>query len=45
VVGVSVEKSGAVSVRNRRHGDQGAKPLDQFLAELKGLIDAKTPVE
>ncbi len=45
VVGDREEQNGTVSVRNRRHGDQGAKPLDQFLAEIKGLIDAKTPEE
>ena len=45
VVGDREEQNGTVSVRNRRHGDQGAKPLDQFLAEVNGLIDAKTPVE
>ncbi len=45
VVGDREAQNGTVSVRNRRHGDQGAKPLDEFLAEIKTLIDSKTPVE
>jgi threonyl-tRNA synthetase len=45
VVGDREAQNGTVSVRNRKHGDQGAKPVDQFLAEIKSLIDAKTPVE
>jgi threonyl-tRNA synthetase len=45
VVGDREAQQGAVSVRNRRHGDQGAKPLDEFLAHLRQLVDAKTPVE
>jgi threonyl-tRNA synthetase len=38
-------ESGAVSVRHRKHGDQGAKPLDQFNAEVCGLVDTKSAIE
>ncbi len=45
VVGDREQQSGAVAVRNRRHGDQGAKPLDEFIAEVHKLVEAKTPEE
>jgi threonyl-tRNA synthetase len=45
VVGDREAQEGTVSVRNRKHGDQGAKPVDQFLSEIQALIDAKTPAE
>ena len=45
VVGDREQQSGAVAVRNRRHGDQGAKPLDEFIADVRKLVEAKTPEE
>ncbi len=45
VVGDREAENGAVAVRNRRHGDQGAKPVPEFLAEIRKLIDGKVPVE
>jgi threonyl-tRNA synthetase len=45
VVGDREAENGTVSVRNRRHGDQGAKSVDEFIATLRGLVDAKTPIE
>jgi threonyl-tRNA synthetase len=45
VVGEREAQNGTVSVRNRKHGDQGVKPVDQFLADIKALIDNKTPFE
>jgi len=45
VVGDREQQSGQVAVRNRRHGDQGARPLADFLAEIRKLIDDKTPAE
>src|SRR5579884_1599542 len=45
VIGDREAQNGTVSVRNRRRGDQGAKPRDEFLAELKALIDRDTPVD
>ncbi|MDX1981676.1 MAG: threonine--tRNA ligase [Bryobacteraceae bacterium] len=45
VVGDREAENGTVSVRNRKHGDQGVKPLDEFLADIQKLIEAKTPFE
>ncbi|MCL5745270.1 MAG: threonine--tRNA ligase, partial [Acidobacteria bacterium] len=45
VMGDREAQSGTVSVRNRKHGDQGAKPVAEFLAEARKLIDTKAPTE
>jgi threonyl-tRNA synthetase len=45
VIGDREAQNGTVSVRNRRHGDQGVKRVDEFLAEIKTFIENKTPVE
>jgi len=45
VVGDREVRSGQVAVRNRRHGDQGAKPVREFLAEIEKLIETKAPSE
>ena len=45
VLGDREAQSGSVAVRNRKHGDQGAKPLEQFIAELQQLIDSKAVSE
>jgi threonyl-tRNA synthetase len=45
VVGDREQQSGQVAVRNRKHGDQGAKPLAEFVAEIRTVIDAKLPAE
>ncbi|HEY3839459.1 MAG TPA: threonine--tRNA ligase [Bryobacteraceae bacterium] len=45
VVGDREAENGQVSVRNRRHADQGAQPIEAFLASIKKLIDDKTPFE
>jgi threonyl-tRNA synthetase len=45
VVGDREAQNRTVSVRNRRHGDQGVKSVDDFIAEIRRLIDEKTPVE
>ena len=45
VIGPREAEAGQVSVRNRKHGDQGVKSLDEFLGQLKGLIEQKTAVE
>ena len=42
VVGDREAQNGQVAVRNRKHGDLGAKPLDEFLANLRNLIDTKS---
>ncbi|HEY1207287.1 MAG: threonine--tRNA ligase [Bryobacteraceae bacterium] len=45
VVGGREAVAGTVAVRNRKHGDLGAKPVEQFLAEIRQLIDSKAPGE
>jgi len=42
VVGDREASSGQVAVRNRKHGDQGAKSLDDFLAEIQERIGSKS---
>jgi threonyl-tRNA synthetase len=41
VVGDREAENGTVSVRNRKHGDQGAQPVDQFLVSIQKLIETK----
>ena len=36
VVGDREAESGSVSVRHRKHADMGAKPLAEFIADLRG---------
>ncbi len=45
IVGDREARNGTVSVRNRKHGDQGAKPVEEFLADICKLIDSKAPHE
>jgi threonyl-tRNA synthetase len=45
VVGDREAQEGTVSVRNRKHGDQGARPIAEFIAALRGLSDRKVPAE
>jgi threonyl-tRNA synthetase len=45
VLGDREEQNGTVSVRNRRHADQGAMPVEAFLEIARQLIDDKTPEE
>ena len=45
VVGDREQQSGQVAVRNRKHGDQGAKPVAEFIAEIGKLIDSKAVSE
>jgi threonyl-tRNA synthetase len=41
VVGDREAEAGAVAVRHRKHGDMGAKPLDEFVADLRSVVDLK----
>jgi threonyl-tRNA synthetase len=41
VVGDREESSGAVAVRNRKHGDQGAQPVDEFITRIRQLVESK----
>jgi threonyl-tRNA synthetase len=45
VVGDREAQNNAVAVRNRKHGDQGAKSVDEFLTEIRKLIESKAPSE
>ncbi len=45
VLGDREQANGQVAVRNRKHADQGAKPLDTFIAECRALVDSKAVSE
>jgi len=45
VVGDREVEKGTVSVRNRRHGDLGARSVEQFLAEALDQVRRKAPTE
>jgi len=45
VVGDREAQSESVSVRNRKHGDQGAQTVDEFLAAIGKLIETKARTE
>jgi len=41
VVGDREAEAGSVAVRHRKHGDMGAKLLEEFIADLRGIVDLK----
>jgi threonyl-tRNA synthetase len=41
VVGDREAEAGQVSVRNRKHGDQGAVSVDEFLSRLTAIVDSR----
>jgi len=45
VVGDREAQSGQVAVRHRKGGDQGAKPVAECIAEIRGLIESKAVTE
>ncbi len=45
VVGDREAQNDSVSVRNRKHGDQGAQSVDAFLAGIQKLIETKARTE
>jgi threonyl-tRNA synthetase len=45
VVGDREQENHQVAVRHRKHGDQGAKPVEAFLGEIRALIDSKAVTE
>jgi threonyl-tRNA synthetase len=45
VVGDREAHEGTVSVRNRKHADQGAQKVEEFLAGIQKLIDTKARTE
>jgi threonyl-tRNA synthetase len=45
VVGDREAQEGTVSVRNRKHADQGAQKVEEFVAGIQKLIDSKARTE
>ena len=45
VVGDREAEAGTVSVRHRKHADMGAKPLEEFVAEVTKLVETKATNE
>ena len=45
VVGEREAESGAVAVRHRKHADMGVKPLEEFIADVKKLVETKSVAE
>jgi threonyl-tRNA synthetase len=45
VVGDREQQNNQVAVRNRKHGDQGVKTLEEFLAGIRALIESKAVAE
>ncbi|MGB6946112.1 MAG: threonine--tRNA ligase [Bryobacteraceae bacterium] len=45
VVGDREAQDGSVSVRNRKHGDQGAQKVEDFITQIQRLIDSKARTE
>jgi threonyl-tRNA synthetase len=45
VVGDREQQNGQVSVRNRKHGDQGVKPVEEVIAAIRGLIESRAVTE
>src|SRR6202167_3797124 len=45
VVGDREAQEGSVSVRNRKHADQGAQKVEEFLTNIQRLIDTKARTE
>ena len=45
VIGDREVQNSTVSVRNRKHGDQGAQSIDQFLAGIQKLVESKARTE
>jgi threonyl-tRNA synthetase len=45
VVGEREAEAGAVSVRHRKHADMGARPLEDFIADVTKLVETKSTVE
>jgi threonyl-tRNA synthetase len=45
VVGDREQQNGQIAVRHRKHGDQGVKTLESFLAEIRNLVETKATAE
>jgi threonyl-tRNA synthetase len=42
VVGDREAQAGKVAVRNRKHGDQGAVTVDEFVERITGLVKSRS---
>jgi len=45
VVGGREAEANQVSVRNRKHGDQGVRTVPEFIGQIRALIDSKASTE
>src|ERR1700682_453656 len=45
VLGDREAESGSVSVRHRKQGDLGSKPLDQFIGEVCQIVESRSVQE
>jgi threonyl-tRNA synthetase len=45
VVGDREAETGSVAVRHRKHGDLGAKPVEEFVAEIRKRIETRSAAE
>ena len=45
VVGGREAEADSVSVRHRKHGDQGVQKTDEFIAKIAQLIESKTAAD
>ena len=45
VVGDREEQNGTISVRNRKHGDQGVQQVDAFIGAITKMIETKAAAE
>ncbi|HEX4772074.1 MAG TPA: threonine--tRNA ligase [Bryobacteraceae bacterium] len=45
VVGAREAEAGEVSVRHRKHGDQGVRSVEEFLTEIQSLVESKAVTE
>ncbi len=45
VIGDREQEADSVAVRHRKHADMGAKPVEQFIAEARALVDSKNVTE
>jgi threonyl-tRNA synthetase len=45
VLGDREAESGSVAVSHRKHGDLGAKPLEEFVEEICKLVESKSVAE
>jgi threonyl-tRNA synthetase len=45
VIGDREQEAGSVAVRHRKHGDLGAKPVAEFIAEARALVESRATAD